>query len=266
MPVNIDLRLGDCLELMRQMPDGSIDLTVTSPPYDNLRDYGGQQVFTEAVWRGVLEQLYRVTKNGGCVVWITNDAVINRSESGTSFKQALYAKKCGFLLHDTMIWNKCNGGYISCVNRYQQTFEYMFIFCKGAVKTANLIKDRRNKSYGQHRNVTYKRERDGTLRKQTPAQTKRYGARFNVWNTPPCISSRERTGHPAQYPVRLAQDHIVTWSNPGDTVLDPFSGSGTTGVACINTGRNFIGCEIDPGYYELAKKRLEAVQEPLCYV
>lgn len=255
---NIDLRLGDCLELMRDMPDGSIDLTVTSPPYDNLRDYGGQQVFTETVWRGVLEQLYRVTKDGGCVVWITNDAVINRSESGTSFKQALYAKDRGFLLHDTMIWDKKSGGNIPDRNRYFQSFEYMFVFSKGQPVTYNLISDRLNKTAGR-RTAATNRRKNGSIRYQKPNKVKEYGRRYNVWHMSQ-LPAGERTGHPAQFPARLAQDHIVTWSNPGDTVLDPFSGSGTTGVACINTGRNFIGFEIDPTYYQIAQKRIEEAQ------
>ena len=264
MPVNIDLRLGDCLELMRDIPDGSIDLTVTSPPYDNLRDYGGQQVFTEAVWRGALEQLYRVTKDGGCVVWIVNDTVINYGKSLTSFKQALCAKDTGFLVHDVMIWDKRAGGNTPFKDRYFQAFEYMLIFSKGRPATYNLLHDRLNKTANKLTGASNRR-RDGSNKREKPCKVKEHGRRYNIWYMPH-IPISECTGHPAQYPVRLAQDHIVTWSNPGDTVLDPFSGSGTTGVACINTGRNFIGCEIDPGYYELAKKRLEAVQEPLCYV
>jgi len=130
---------GDCLEVMKEIPDKSIDLTVTSPPYDNLRTYNGNNaLWGEHVWKRVLEQLFRVTKQGGCVVWIVNDATIKGSETGTSFKQALYAKECGFNLHDTMIYEKINPIPYHH-NRYQPCFEYMFILSRGAPSIFNPI-------------------------------------------------------------------------------------------------------------------------------
>jgi len=127
----IELLQGDCLSRFPEIPDNSVDLTVTSPPYDNLRAYNGNNaLWGEHVWRAVIEELYRVTAEGGVVVWVVADATVNGSETGTSFKQALHAMECGFRLHDTMIWAKPNP-IPRTHNRYEQAFEYMFVFSKG---------------------------------------------------------------------------------------------------------------------------------------
>lgn len=244
----------DCVEGMKQLPTNSIDLTVTSPPYDNLRTYNGFSWDFEATAR----ELYRVTKQGGVVVWIVNDATINGSESGSSFKQALFFKEIGFNLHDTMIWQKISP--YQHKNRYIQCFEYMFIFTKGAKRSANLICDRKNKYGGTQIHGTT-RQANGKTKALSAVQksktVKEFGARYNVWDIPPEKSNK--TGHPAVFPVALVQDHILTWSNEGDLVLDPFMGSGTTAIACANTGRNFIGFEISKEYCEIANQRLNDV-------
>lgn len=250
---------GDCLERMKDISDGSVDMVLTSPPYDNLRTYSGNNVlWSESVWRGVISELYRVAKSGGVVVWIVADATVNGSETGTSFKQALWAKDCGFNLHDTMIWNK---GAFSAVgslkSRYAPVFEYMFVFSKGYAGTFNPIKDRKNKWAGSVVSGNI-RQRDGSVRPMSGSGSKtvaRFGQRFNIWDMP-AVKSRQDTRHPAQFPVSLANDHIISWSNEGDTILDPFMGSGTTGVACANTGRRFIGIELDDGYFNIAKDRI----------
>ncbi|MBR5354676.1 MAG: site-specific DNA-methyltransferase [Alphaproteobacteria bacterium] len=254
----IDLQIGDCLNLMKALPENSIDATITSPPYDSLRTYEGVCTWGESQWKEALNQLYRVTKKGGIVVWIVNDMCIKGSESGTSFKQALYAKEIGFRLHDTMIWHKNSGGFTTHHNRYTQTFEYMFVFSKGAPQTHNIIKDKKNKWAGS-KGCASIRQPDGATRKQkTRHLIKEYGARYNIWEINPVQSNTERTGHPAQFPIKLAHDHILTWTNKGDTVLDPFMGSGTTAVACIKTNRNFIGMEMNENYYKLAQNRIES--------
>jgi len=253
----INLMQGDCLEKMKEIPDGSVDLTVTSPPYDNLRTYNGNNAqWGEHVWKSVIEGLYRVTKEGGVVVWVVGDATIKGSESGTSFKQALYFKKIGFNLHDTMIWKKESFSN-PFPNRYHQVFEYMFIFSKGKIKTFNPISDRKNKHGGKTVASTV-READGTLTRRTPKLLNEFGKRFNVWD----ITVKKQSGkcHPAPFPKQLANDHIISWSNEGDTVLDPFMGSGTTGVACNNTGRKFIGIELDADYFNIAKTRIEGAK------
>ena len=136
----IDLRQGDCLELLKDIPDGSVDLTVTSPPYDNLRTYNGNNdQWSADVWQKVIAELYRVTKDGGVVVWVVGDATIKGSETGTSFRQALYFKEIGFNLHDTMIYQK-NNPMPYKHNRYLPCFEYRT--CIGHRKYRRTRKDR----------------------------------------------------------------------------------------------------------------------------
>lgn len=257
----INLMLGDCLERMKEIPDGSVDLTVTSPPYDNLRTYNNTLDWGEHVWKPVLRELFRVTKQGGVVVWIVNDATIRGSETGTSFRQALYAKEIGFNLHDTMIWNKGNFTAVGALKTsYCPVFEYMFIFSKKKPKTFNPIKDRKNKRFGDKYHQTV-RQADGTTKDGHGKGKKRiaeYGQRHNIWLNYPEQSNTKRC-HPAQYPENLVKDHIMTWSNEGDVVLDSFMGSGTTGVACKNLNRKFIGIEKDETYFKIAQDRIAAI-------
>jgi site-specific DNA-methyltransferase (adenine-specific) len=251
----IDLRLGDCLEVMKSLPSQSIDLTVTSPPYDNLRTYNGYSFDFE----GIAKELYRVTKDGGVVVWVVGDATINGSETGTSFKQALHFKDIGFNLHDTMIWKKPNFANPSS-NRYHQTFEYMFVLSKGKPKVFNSIKDRKNIYAGNLGSVglNTSTQINGTKKIRDKKVISEFGQRHNVWemNT----SGQENMGkaieHPATFPEKLANDHILSWSNKGDTVLDCFLGSGTTGKVAKHLNRQFIGIEISPEYLEIAKNRI----------
>ena len=128
----------DCLEGLKLLDDNCIDLTVTSPPYDNLRTYNGYYFDFE----NIAKELYRVTARGGVVVWVVGDATVKGNETGTSFKQALWFKECGFNLHDTMIWVKDGGGAVGSNKCYTQNFEYMFVFSKETPKTINLIYDK----------------------------------------------------------------------------------------------------------------------------
>jgi site-specific DNA-methyltransferase (adenine-specific) len=240
----------DCLDGMKQLPDKSVDLTVTSPPYDNLRDYNGYSFD----WRKTIKELYRVTKDGGVVVWVVNDQTVDGSESGASFRQALYALECGFNLHDTMIWKK-NGFAFPDSNRYYPVFEYMFVWSKGRPKTANMIVDRLNLWGGTKIHGTY-RQPDGQLKPSNgigKRDVPEYGRRFNVWEI--SEEKNNRTGHPAVFPIQLASDHIKSWSNEGDTVLDPFLGSGTTRIAAYDLSRNFIGYEISKEYFDKQEER-----------
>jgi len=247
---------GDCLTVMRDFAPGSFDLTVTSPPYDDLREYGGYTFDFE----GIATQLLRVTKDGGVVVWIVNDQTIDGDESGTSFRQALYFKSIGFKLHDTMIWHKPGASNPSVV-RYNQTFEYMFILAKGTPVTFNGLRDRRNKWRGRFGAGTV-REWDGSMAhtKVDKVQYGEFGLRDNVWNV--LMANQENicqpNAHPAMFSKALARDHVLSWSNPGDKVLDSMCGSGTTGVACAELGRDFVGIELDAGYCEIARKRIDA--------
>ena len=242
----------NCLDTMRRMPDNFIDLTVTSPPYDNLRAYNGYSFDFESVSK----ELFRVTKNGGVVVWVVGDATIKGSETGTSFKQALHFKEIGFNLHDTMIYQKDNCPFPSN-NRYYANFEYMFVFSKGSPSTFNPISDRVNKSFGRKMSGT-NRQKDGTTKplKNKGLAILEYGVRFNCW----LISEGKRTKeHPAVFPEKLANDHIISWSNEGDTVLDCFMGSGTTGKMALLNNRKFIGIEKDETYFKIAQDRIAAI-------
>ena len=242
---------------MQEIPDGSIDLTVTSPPYDNLRTYENSIEWNFKVFTKIAKELFRVTKEGGVVVWVVGDATINGSETGTSFRQALYFKKIGFNLHDTMIYLKNQLAFPDS-NRYYNGFEYMFIFTNGKLKTFNPIADRKNISEGRIVNGS-ERNKNGTLRNRKSCHdniTNAYGIRFNHWLLYNLKRGLE-TEHPAIFPEQLANDHILSWSNEGDTVFDPFMGSGTTGKMAIRNNRNFIGFEKVEKYFEISKKRIQ---------
>jgi site-specific DNA-methyltransferase (adenine-specific) len=255
----------NCLNTMKRMPDNFIDLTLTSPPYDNLRTYNNEidKSWNEEIWKPIIKELYRITKDGGVVVWVVGDATIDGSETGTSFKQALYFKEIGFNIHDTMIYLKNSLAFPDTV-RYYQGFEYMFVFSKGKPKTINLISDRKNVSEGRSVHGT-ERKKDGTMltRKSCHGNIiKSYGIRFNYWllyNQKRGIESQ----HPAKFPEELANDHIVSWSKENDLVYDPFMGSGTTAKMSIATKRNYIGSEISEEYCKIIEKRISSVQQNL---
>lgn len=247
---------GDCLELMKQIPDGYVDLTVTSPPYDNLRTYnGGINQWCFEKFQAIARELFRVTKSGGVVVWVVADATVKGSETGSSFKQALYFKECGFNIHDTMIWEKDTFSYPD-KTRYRACFEYMFVFSKGKPSTVNLIADRKNKYAGTVVHGTSRNPDGTTFRKSNDKKSNvaENGVRFNVWEIP--SEKNNVSGHPAVFPRQIANDHILSWSNPGDVVLDPFLGSGTTVIAAVNTHRHYIGFELDEKYFQIACRRI----------
>lgn len=248
---------GDCLDLIKSIDDNSIDLTVTSPPYDNLRNYNGFTFDFENIAR----ELFRVTKIGGVVVWIVGDQTINGSETGTSFKQALYFKEIGFNLHDTMIWHKHSFNYDPRRNRYKQHFEFMYIFSKCKPKTFNPIKDVIVKTAGKFKKSS-KRLPNGSIRDYGFIRMNEYQARSNVWYIP----QDTKSNHPAVFPEKLAEDHIISWSNENDIVLDPMCGSGTTCKMALKNNRNFIGIEISQEYVDIANQRIKEHKQQLVLV
>ena len=249
------------LETMAKMPDFFVDLTVTSPPYDNLRTYNGYCFDFE----NVAKELFRITKQGGVVVWIVGDATIKGSETGTSFKQALYFKEIGFNLHDTMIYKKNNVYAHDPRNkRYKQCFEYMFVFSKGKPLTYNEIKDKPNKHAGKTLSGTKGRTKDGVKRDLKPVIMGDFQARFNIWEYTTggsVASDKIAFKHPAIFPEQLANDHILSWSNEGDLIYDPFMGSGTTAKMCILNNRNWIGSEISNEYCNIIEERIKKTWE-----
>ncbi len=241
-----------CLDTMARMDEGMVDLTITSPPYDNIRDYNGYSFDPYAIIQG----LHRVTAYGGVVVWIMGDATINGSESGSSFRQALHFMDCGFKLHDTMIWNKCGFSAVGSLKvRYAPVFEYMFVFSKGKPKTFNPIKDRKNKRAGLTNTNTTMRQKDGSIKKSNSYTVGEYGQRFNIWDCG--AAANHKIKHPAKFPESLVRDHMISWSNEGDLVFDPFMGSGTTAKVARDNNRNWVGSEISSEYCEIIRKRLE---------
>jgi DNA modification methylase len=250
----------NCIDVMKRMPNNYVQLTVTSPPYDDLRSYTGETRWTHKSFKKVARQLYRITSHGGVVVWVVNDSVIKGSETGSCFKQALYFMRVGFHLHDTMIWLKSNFANPSST-RYHQVFEYMFILSKGKPKVFNPIKDRPNVyagmigSYGRNTST----QKDGSKTERPRKVNADYGMRHNVWQIKTAGQSGESKSyqHPAMFPIALAADMIKSWSNKGDRVLDPFMGSGTTGRAALDMKRKFVGIEVSKRYFKIARKRLK---------
>ena len=259
---DINLIHGNCLKEMEQLiREGvQVDMTLTSPPYDNLRTYNGNNnLWNELVWKSCIEKLYNITKKGGIVVWVVGDATIKGSETGTSFKQALYFKEVGFNIHDTMIYEK--SGVTPSKTRYYPAFEYMFIFSKGKVKTFNPICDRKNRWRKRWGKTRVRRKKDGTFGK--PYESKEapeYGMRRNIWKYTQGggygADNNIAYNHPAIFPEKLAKDHILSWSNENDVILDPFMGSGTTGIICKQLNRKFIGIELEDKYFKIAETRI----------
>lgn len=249
----VTLIQGDNCDVMGQLPKESVDLVVTSPPYDDLRAYGGH------TWDfyGVAWQLRRLLANGGCVVWIVADASVEGSETGTSMEQAAHFQRLGLKLHDTMIYHRQAANPSS--NRYWQNFEYMFVFSKGSPKAVNLLKDRKN---------TYRRMGGDNVREKNGSITKgnrsgiafdEFGYRENIWRYSVgggLVGDEICHKHPAPFPEQLAADHIASWSNTGDLILDPFNGSGTTTKMAKLAGRRAIGIEVNEDYLPIAANRL----------
>lgn len=241
----------DCLLGLKQLENDLIDLTITSPPYDNIKDYNGFSWDFEEI----AKELFRVTKNGGIIVWIVNDSTIKGNETGSSFKQALYFKEIGFNLHDTMIWHKPNCFNFGSNYCYRNSFEYMFVFSKGKPNTINLIKDIYTKSNGKILKGARKHS-NGKRDKVPDFIAGEFKKRDNVWHI---NVNSNNNGHPAVFPEQLANDHIISWSKENDIVLDIFMGSGTTAKMSILNNRNFIGFELSKEYCEIADKRIKNI-------
>jgi len=241
----------DCVELMKQMPDDFVDLTVTSPPYDNLRSYKGYTFDFE----NIAKELFRVTKKGGVVVWVVGDR-INGGHSLTSFKQAMFFKEVGFNVHDVMIYKKKNTPFMRS-NAYTNCFEYMFVLSKDRPKTFNSLKTKTARSGMEM--LPFNKKADG-INKKVLKELKEEKTRTNIWEYAVGLggttSDKIAFQHPAVFPEKLAEDHILSWTNKGDIVFDPMCGSGTTCKMALLNRRKFIGCDISKEYIEIARKRI----------
>lgn len=251
---------GNCAEILSTMESNCIDLVVTSPPYDDLRDYTKESAWNFNSFKKIAKQLYRVMKDGGVVVWVVGDSVIKGNKSLTSFKQALYFQQVGFNMFDVMIYEKA-GTAPPHKKRYFNAYEYMFVLSKGLPKTINLIEDKPNKwaNHSTFGNVT-RREQDGSLTSKGKKVIKPFGIRTNIWryNNGKGFATKDEIAyeHPAIFPEKLVEDHIVSWSDEGEVVLDPFCGSGTVAKVATALRRRWVGIEISKEYCEIANKRL----------
>lgn len=263
---NATIYNADCRDAMRMLKEQEmkVSLTVTSPPYDTLRTYNKSSSWNFDVFKEIAELLYEITEDGGIVVWVVGDECVNGSETGSSFRQALYFMEVGFKLHDTMIYEKNSSSFPArrTSKRYTQIFEYMFVFVKGKIRTGNLICDKENKwagwqCWGQH--TAYNKY--GELKAVSNIKPiPQFSPRNNIWKYSVGFNVNLNK-HPAVFPFQLAEDHILSWSNEGDTVFDPFLGSGTTMFAAMKNNRKFIGCEIDETYFNSIDKNLDGYQK-----
>lgn len=250
---NFTLYKDDAEEALKSMEDNTVDLVVTSPPYDNLRRYSGiGDTWNHNKFCAIAQELYRVVKPGGVVVWVVNDKTEKGSKSGTSFRQALYFMEIGLNLNDTMIWRKTNPMPQVKQPRYSSCFEYMFVFSKGTPKTFNPIM-RECKLGGKLYDSTAKNMDGESGRHKLTYNVNKEMVDYNIWDI---AVAQNKTSHPAVYPIEIPLKHIQSWSNEGDVVLDPFMGSGTTGLAALELNRKFIGIELNEEYFELSKQRI----------
>lgn len=251
----------DCLEGLKQLESNSIPLTVTSPPYDDIRTYQDTCNWNFDIFKSIANELYRVTKPGGIIVWIVGDATVNGGESGTSFRQALYFQEIGFKIHDTMIYEKNSSSFPARRDskRYTQIFEYMFVFVKGKIRDdIKLIADKRNKWAGHvnwGNNTQYNKEGE-LIKTNNIKPVPEFSMRNNIWKYNVGFNDKI-VKHPAVFPEQLAEDCILSWSVEGDLILDPFMGSGTTAKMAILNNRNYIGFEVNTEYYNGTLIRLD---------
>lgn len=249
----------DCLKGMKKLPNDCIDLVVTSPPYDDLRNYKGYKFDFE----NIAKELFRITKKGGVVVWVVGDKIKNGNKSLTSFRQSLFFQEIGFNVHDVMIYRKKNTPFMRS-NAYTNCYEFMFVFSKGKPNTFNPLKTKTVRS-GKEKLVANKKA-DG-INKKVEGVLNEEKTLTNIWDYAVGLggstSDRIAFEHPAIFPEKLAQDHILSWSNENDIVFDPMSGSGTTCKMAKLNNRKYLGFEISEEYTELSKKRLELIDNQL---
>jgi site-specific DNA-methyltransferase (adenine-specific) len=249
----------DAVSFMDSLPLNSIDLTVTSPPYDDLRNYKGYNFDFENIAKG----LYKVTKNGGVVVWVVGDKIIKGNRTLTSFRQCIFFQEIGFNVHDVMIYKKKNTPFMRS-NAYTNCYEFMFVLTKGSPKTFNPIKESTVRQ-GLEKMPANKKA-DG-INNKVLSKLNAFKSRNNIWEYAVGMggttSDKIAFKHPAVFPEKLAEEHIISWTNVGDIVFDPMAGSGTTLKMAAKNNRHFIGCDISEEYVEISRKRIKSIQQTL---
>jgi|14_taG_2_1085336.scaffolds.fasta_scaffold00110_21 site-specific DNA-methyltransferase (adenine-specific) len=257
--------LGNCVKVMDQLEDESVDAFITSPPYDELRDYNGYSFPFEDIAR----KMYQKLAKGGVIVWVVGDATKKGSETGSSFRQAIFFQELGLNIHDTMIYEKNGSSFPArrTGNRYSQVFEYMFVFSKGKPKTANLICDKPNKwsGYTSFGTSTNRNAAGELVKAKNRKPTPNFSPRHNVWkyNTGKKYTTNDDFAfkHPAMFPESLAEDHVMTWTNEGDLIVDPFVGAGTTTKMAAINGRRWLGIDISEEYVDIANERMKIAEQ-----
>jgi len=257
--------LGNCVKVMDQLEDESVDAFITSPPYDELRDYNGYSFPFEDIAR----KMYQKLAKGGVIVWVVGDATKKGSETGSSFRQAIFFQESGLNIHDTMIYEKNGSSFPArrTGNRYSQVFEYMFVFSKGKPKTANLICDKPNKwsGYTSFGTSTNRNAAGELVKAKNRKPTPNFSPRHNVWkyNTGKKYTTNDDFAfkHPAMFPESLAEDHVMTWTNEGDLIVDPFVGAGTTTKMAAINGRRWLGIDISEEYVDIANERMKIAEQ-----
>lgn len=257
--------LGNCAKVMDQLEDESVDAFITSPPYDQLRDYNGYSFPFEDIAR----KMYQKLAKGGVIVWVVGDAVLKGSESGSSFRQAIFFQELGLNIHDTMVYEKNGSSFPArrTGNRYSQVFEYMFVFSKGKPKTANLICDKPNKwsGYTSFGTSTNRNAAGELVKAKNRKPTPNFSPRHNVWkyNTGKKYTTNDDFAfkHPAMFPESLAEDHVMTWTKEGDLIVDPFVGAGTTTKMAAINGRRWLGIDISEEYVDIANERMKIAEQ-----
>ena len=257
---SIRLYQGDCLEVMPKLTD-TVDLVVTSPPYDALRTYGGDWVVDLPV---VGREVYSLLADGGVAVMVIQDQTKDFKKSLTSFRTIVAWCDAGLSLFECLIYQRHGTPGAWWNKRFRVDHEYMPVFFKGErpgfFDKSRLAKP--SKHAGETRHGT-KRATSGMMIKvlgqKEVCSTKCRGTLW-FYNTSNTEGNRLKSQHPATFPDQLPLDHILCWTRPGDTVLDPFLGSGTSAIACMRTGRRFIGIERDPVYFEVSCQRVKDEQ------
>ncbi len=243
--------VGDAAEVLSSWEEPCIDLTVTSPPYDNLRNYNGYKFDAGAM----LSAIFKVTKQGGVCVWVVGEK-INGGRSLTSFDHAFMGRDVGWTVHDVMIYQKKNTPFMRS-NGYTNCYELMIVFSNGKPKTFNRLMEPTRRNGWE--TAVFGKGPDAVNRKR-PVELKTEKTRNNIWQYAVGLggttSDKIAFQHPAVFPERLAEDHILSWSNPGDMVLDPMCGSGTTCKMAEMNGRKWVGIDMSPEYIDIARQRI----------
>ena len=232
---------GDCLEEMKKIPDGSVDLVLADPPYGTTACKWDSVIPFEPMW----EQLHRVIKGNGAIVLFGSEP----------FSSALRVSNIKRYKYD-WVWNKKLAGNGILAKRQPLKIHENIMVFNSRVYYPQMTQGRLRKKMGLY-------ESEITGGDSYASET--FNSEYYPQSIQDFSAANMRTGrlHPTQKPVALLEYLIRTYTQPGETVLDFTMGSGSTGVACVNTGRDFIGIELDEGYYNIAEKRIEDAQATL---